>query len=117
MSTLIATVNEPNGVVRVTFLVKELLDEALIFQVSQDIGNMVETTGDPRLVLDFTGVKFMSSAALGALISIRNRMDRKGGQLRLSNLDKQILQVFQITKLNQVFRIMDSNQEALASFR
>jgi len=47
----------------------------------------------------------LSSAALGALINVNNRMKAKNGQLRLANIKPQIFEVFVITKLNKLFRI------------
>ena len=48
--------------------------------------------------------------------NVNNRIRQKNGQLRLANIKPQIFEVFVITKLNKLFRILPSRQEALASF-
>ncbi len=70
----------------------------------------------PKLLLDFANVDHLSSAALGMLININNRIKQRNGQLRLANIKPQILEVFQITRLNKLFRICEGRPQALASF-
>lgn len=53
---------------------------------------------------------------LGTLITINNKIRSKDGQLRLANIDPQIYEVFVITKLNKLFQIHDTNDEAMRSF-
>jgi anti-sigma B factor antagonist len=50
------------------------------------------------------------------LINANKRIKEKNGQLRLSNIKAQIYEVFVITKLNKLFRILPTREEALASF-
>ena len=54
--------------------------------------------------------------AEGTLITINNKIRGKDGQLRLANIDRQIYEVFVITKLNKLFQIHDATDQALASF-
>ena len=50
------------------------------------------------------------------LINANNKIKQKNGALRLANIKPQILEVFVITKLNKLFRILPTREEALASF-
>lgn len=104
-------------VVRVQFLDRNILDDAVIQQIGDAIGQVVEQSTSPKLLLDFKGVEHLSSAALGALISINNKVRKKNGQLRLARIDPQIYEVFAITKLNKLFQIHEDCEQALASFR
>lgn len=67
--------------------------------------------------MDFADVDHLSSAALGMLITINNRVRAKGGQLRLATIDPQIYEVFAITKLNKLFNICDTAEQAMSSFK
>ena len=69
------------------------------------------------MLLNFANVEHLSSAALGTLITINNKVKQKGGQLRLSNIDPQILEVFVITKLNKLFQIHNDEAAAVQSFK
>lgn len=100
----------------VEFTNNRILDEANIAEIGQTLGALIDEGDNPKLLLDFSSVDHLSSAALGMLINANNRIREKNGQLRLANIKPQILEVFVITKLNKLFRIMPGRAEALASF-
>jgi len=100
----------------VEFTNNKILDEANIADIQNTLNAMVEEEAQPRMLLDFASVDHLSSAALGALININNKIKAKNGQLRLANIKPQIFEVFVITKLNKLFRIHGTRAEALASF-
>lgn len=110
-------VRKEQGVTFVEFVDRNILDEANIQQIGDEIGGLVEAEASPRLVISFSNVDHLSSAALGTLITIHNKVKAKGGQLRLSNIDPQIYEVFVITKLNKLFEIHEDTQKAASSFR
>ena len=109
---------ENNGeVTHVGFLDRNILEEASIQQIGDEVGGLIDASSNPKLLLNFQNVEHLSSAALGTLITINNKVKAKGGQLRLSHIDPQIREVFVITKLNKLFHIHDNNDAALASFQ
>jgi anti-sigma B factor antagonist len=59
----------------------------------------------------------MSSSALGMLITLHKRIREKNGQLKLCNIQPAIYEVFVITRLNEIFDIHQSQQQALQSFQ
>jgi anti-sigma B factor antagonist len=61
-------------------------------------------------------VDHLSSAALGMLINVNKKIRERNGQLRLANIKPQIYEVFVITKLNKLFRILPTRAEGLSSF-
>src|ERR1051325_5641758 len=100
----------------VEFTNNKILDEANIAEIGQALNSMIDDRDMPKLLLDFSNVDHLSSAALGMLINANNRIKQRNGQLRLAAIKPQILEVFVITKLNKLFRIMATREEALASF-
>src|SRR3569833_332574 len=80
----------------VEFTNNKILDEANIAEIGQTISSLVEERDNPKILLDFSNVDHLSSAALGMLINANNRVKQKNGQLRLSNIKDQILEVFKI---------------------
>jgi anti-sigma B factor antagonist len=100
----------------IEFTNNRILDEANITDIGQTLGALIDEGDNPKLLLDFASVDHLSSAALGMLINANNKIREKNGQLRLANIKPQILEVFVITKLNKLFRIMPGRTEALASF-
>ena len=100
----------------VEFTNNRILDEANIADIGQTLGVLIDERADPKLVLDFGAVDHLSSAALGMLINANNKVRESNGQLRLTNIKPQILEVFVITRLNKLFKILPTRAEALASF-
>ena len=59
---------------------------------------------------------FMSSAALGKLITLHKKLTGVKGKLALCGISPQIFEVFAITKLDKIFKIHKDYQTALTSF-
>lgn len=110
-------VHEEGGITQVAFVDRNILEEANIQQIGDEISTLIEQTAVPKVLINFENVEHLSSAALGTLITINNKIRQKGGQLRLANIDPQIYEVFVITKLNQLFQIHDTSENAMASFK
>lgn len=111
----VAVVN--HGPIRIVeFVQSKILDEANIADIGTKVGEVIDAEPRPRLVLDFRNVDHLSSAALGMLINANNRIREKNGQLRLCDIKRQILEVFTITKLDKLFKILPDRQAAIASF-
>jgi anti-sigma B factor antagonist len=101
---------------QVEFLDRNILDEANIQRIKEELLTIVEGASRPKLLLSFAGVDHLSSAALGTLITVNGQVKAKGGQFRLSDIDPQIYEVFVITKLVRIFEIHPTAAEAIKSF-
>ncbi|MFA9478416.1 STAS domain-containing protein [Phycisphaerales bacterium AB-hyl4] len=110
-------VQEDEGIVQIGFVDRNILEEASIQQIGDEIAALIEQQTNPRILISFDNVEHLSSAALGTLITVNNKVRQKGGQLRLANINPQIYEVFVITKLNKLFQIHDSTDKARASFK
>lgn len=110
------TVTPVKDVSVVEFTNNRILDESVLEDIRATLGQLVEAASHPKLLLDFGHVDHMSSAALGLLINIHKAIREKNGQLRLCGIQPQIFEVFVTTKLNKVFRIVTTRQEAMDSF-
>lgn len=106
-------IKDDAGVTVVEFVDRNILDEANIQQIGDEISSIIEANDTPRIVVSFANVEHLSSAALGTMITINNKIRAKSGELRLADIDPQIYEVFVITKLNKLFQIHDTSQEAL----
>ena len=71
----------------------------------------------PRVLLDFEGVQFLSSAILGKLIKLNGVVLDRDGQLKLCSLIDKIAEVFKITNLDRLFSIHDTRDKALRDFK
>lgn len=110
-------VRKAEGITHVEFVDRNILDEANIQHIGEEIATLVDADKAPKILISFANVDHLASAALGMLITIHNRMKAKNGQLRLAEIDPQIYEVFTITKLNKLFQIHDTRDSALKSFK
>lgn len=92
---------------------RKILDEASIAQIGEGLSALVAEDATPRIVMDFVNVGNMSSSALGMLITLHKRVREKDGVLRLCNIRPSIYEVFEITRLSEVFKILPSREEAV----
>ena len=70
--------------------------------------------GSHRLIVDLTGVDFLDSTGLGALIGAQKRAKEFGGQVRLVAKEGQILRLLRITGLLKVFAVYPTLEDAIA---
>jgi anti-sigma B factor antagonist len=109
-------VSEVGDVTVVRFIDRKILDETSIQELGVELFALVDQEQRKKILLNFAAVDFMSSAALGKLISLDNKVRAQGGKLKFSNIRPQIFEVFRITKLNKKFEIYDDEAKALAAF-
>ncbi len=116
MSRQRITVEDVGDVAVVQFVDKKILDEQNIQMIGDDLFRLVDELGRRKLLLNFSNVDFMSSAALGKLIRLHQRLAQVGGKLILCSISKEILQVFTLTKLDKMLKIVKDEQTGLGSF-
>lgn len=72
--------------------------------------------GARKFLIDFAGTGYIDSSGLGVLVSLSKKIREQGGELRLANLNEDLRTLFELTKLDTLFQIAASRQEALGSF-
>ena len=109
-------VEDIGDVTVVNFVDKKILDEQNIQMIGDDLFRLVDELGRRKLLLNFSNVEFMSSAALGKLIRLNQRLTQVGGKLILCGISKSILEIFEITKLDRMLKIVKDEQSGLGAF-
>ena len=72
--------------------------------------------GARRFVIDFTHTGYIDSSGLGVLVSLSKKIREQGGDLRLAGLNEDLQTLFELTKLDTLFAISRTAEEALAAF-
>jgi anti-sigma B factor antagonist len=104
---------EAGGVVVVT------VDGQLIVGNRQELKQQVIDAldgGARKFVVDFTRTGYIDSSGLGVLVSLSKKIREHGGDLRLAGLNEDLQTLFELTKLDTLFAITRTTQEALAAF-
>jgi anti-sigma B factor antagonist len=72
--------------------------------------------GDRKFVIDFSNTGYIDSSGLGVLVSLSKKIREQGGELRLSSLNEDLRTLFELTKLDTLFRIADTKEQAMEGF-
>jgi anti-sigma B factor antagonist len=110
------TMTEVGDVAVIRFVDRKILDAANIQELGEELFGLVEDEGRKHILLNFSNVEFLSSAALNKLIILDKKVKSHSGKLKLSNLRPEIYEVFVITRLNQLFDIKDDEADAVKAF-
>jgi anti-sigma B factor antagonist len=99
------TVSYEDTATIVTFADEKILEEKDVKQLEQSLASLIEQADGIVLVLDFSNVRFMSSAVLGLLIKVSKRVYEREGKLALCAIGPKIYEIFKITRLTKIFDI------------
>ncbi len=72
--------------------------------------------GTREVVVDLRDVDWMNSSGLGILIGGLSALRKSGGDLRLATVTEKIEEVLRITKLDRVFDIYPTIEDAVSSY-
>jgi anti-sigma B factor antagonist len=70
-----------------------------------------------NVVLDLTGVTFIDSAGLGALLSVMRALGERGGEFKICCAPKAIQVLFELVRLHKILDIHETRAAALAAFK
>ena len=104
------------NVTLVRFVDRKIIEATSIQELGDELFQLVERDQARNLILNFANVEFLSSAALNKLIMLDKKVKAHSGKLRLCNLRPEIFEVFAITRLNILFDIKPTENDALANF-
>jgi anti-sigma B factor antagonist len=65
--------------------------------------------GVRRFVIDFRDAGYIDSAGLGVLVALSKKIREQAGELRLAHLNDDLKTLFEVTKLDAIFRIVDED--------
>ncbi|MDX2129243.1 MAG: STAS domain-containing protein [Chloroherpetonaceae bacterium] len=74
------------------------------------------TEGSKQFVVDLAKVSYMNSSGLGAMTSALTFVKNSGGNLKLCQASERIKSLFVVTKLDRIFEIYETQDEAVASY-
>ena len=107
-----------------SFLVSEEINDVLVFRLGIDFldasnSGEYKTLSVPllkntqKLVFDLTGVTFIDSSGLGALLSTMRNLSERGGSFRVCNITPAIKVLFELVRINKILPIHITLEEAL----
>lgn len=113
-SNSVVTWRETPKVLVVSFTEKRIYDVSAVEAVENRIRSLLEL--EPQnMVINFAGVDFMVTRVINILLVALKRIRTRGGEVYLANMNQNIRRVFDIMRLNVVFEIFDTEEQALAA--
>jgi anti-sigma B factor antagonist len=85
-------------------------------EMRRAIAGFVDRNYD-KLIIDLGGVTYLNSTAIGVLVGAHTSYSRKGWQIKLCGVNKNIDSIFVITKLSLVFDVHETRDAAIKSFK
>lgn len=73
--------------------------------------------GNKKLIIDLSGVDYINSSGIGALVSILTTYKNAHGTVKLCSMGKGVQNVFVITKLTSVFDVEETREAAIKNFQ
>ena len=100
----------------VNFEEARILDTALIQKIGEELYRLVDDMARRKLVLDFTKVQFLSSSALGVLITLQKKATAAKATVVICGMRKELMKVFEIMKIDKLFKFCADERAGLAVF-
>jgi anti-sigma B factor antagonist len=92
------------------FMEGDLIGDEAGPMLAEMVSDSVEE-GIKVLVIDLEKVRYISSSGLGLLITLLTKMKNAGGELFLTAPSEHVKKLLIITKLNGIFKVLDSVDE------
>lgn len=101
----------------VSFTLERITEDENIEQLGHELFSLVDQYGCRKIVLDLTGVQYITSSVIGKLITLHRRLHRHSGRFVMCNLRKEVGDVFRTSGLLDYFHSADDLDAALAGLR
>lgn len=103
-------IKEENGK-EILSLSGELIDKNQAIQMIKSVDELLES-GKNKFVIDLSGLKYMNSSGLNVLIQLLTKTRNNGGESVICHVSKKVNELLIITKLNTLFKVADTKEEA-----
>jgi anti-sigma B factor antagonist len=113
--TLHGTCRDNAGVAIVDFSGRITLGEGSA--MVRNIVKELTENGQKKILLNLSDVDYIDSAGIGELVSAYTTVRNAGGEMKLLNLTKRVVDLLQITRLFTVFDVQSEEWTAIHSFK
>ena len=100
----------------VDFQEAKILEVQQLDAISQELFRLVDDLDRRKIILDFSRVQFLASAAIGLVMNLHRKITAVKGTLVLCGLRKELMKVFEIMKLTKVLQFAANEGDALKVF-
>jgi anti-sigma B factor antagonist len=87
-----------------------------IAKASAELSRLVEEEDREKVILSFSGVRFMSSSMLAEVVKLHRKLAKAKGRLRVCGLSPEVRQVVRASQLDKLLEVFDDEKSALEKF-
>ena len=89
------------------------LDHNSAEEVRVKIDDKIDMNEAKNIILDFSGVSFMDSSGIGAVMGRYKKISHRGGSLFVSNVNKNVNKIFELAGLYKIIKKYNTVEEAV----
>lgn len=89
------------------------LDHNSAEEVRVKIDDKIDMNEVKNIILDFSGVSFMDSSGIGAVIGRYKKISQRGGKLFVSNVNNNVNKIFELAGLYKIIKKYKTVEEAV----
>jgi anti-anti-sigma factor len=111
------TVRQSGDYTIVEFQTPSLMNPMELERIGAGLFKLIEDDKPDRVVLDFTKVRYLSSQAIGIVLTLNKNLtgtSAGGKNLVLCGIGPQLMQLLKVTRLDRILTIRPTQKEALA---
>lgn len=116
MSSGSLVVQDYAGVTLASIANASMLDSRAIDATGEALYQLVDKQNRRKIIVDFSDVRFLSSQAIGVIISMHQKTKKIKGELVLCGVREEIMKVFKITSLDKLLTFLPNDKAALKKF-
>jgi anti-sigma B factor antagonist len=87
------------------------LDEEALNRIHDQLFALADEPSESDLLLDFGNIEYLTSTALGTLVSLHKKLLARGRHMTVGNLSPQVYEVFAVTSLDKFLDLRLVGQE------
>lgn len=85
-------------------------------QFEQEL-NLALESGQVKIVINGSGLAYIASAGLGVIMGLIEEVRSRGGDIRLTDLNETVMNIFEVLGFNHLCKVFDTEQGAVQSYR
>lgn len=104
-----------NGIIIVSFVNTNRFNALTTEAVKSEIKELFNSP-NTRLILNLKGISFIDSSGFGVFLSIMKTANNNYSHFKISNISDEVMELFKLLQLHNVFEIYKTVEDAVKSF-
>jgi anti-sigma B factor antagonist len=101
----------------IEFRTASLMDPIILEEIGRELYRLVDEEDRRKLVLDFERVQYLSSQAIGIVLTLNKKLSAlKGSKMILCGVGPKLMELLKITRLDRILTVKPTQHEAVKVF-